>query len=473
MNTYLFYDLETSGLNRAFDQVLQFAAIRTDKMLNEIERHTIMIRFRPDVIYSPQAMLTTRISVADTVSGMCEFEAIKQIHGLLNEFGTISIGYNSLGFDDEFLRFSFYRNLLPPYTHQYNNGCRRMDMFPITIIYKLFKSDVLKWPELEGKPTLKLEHLSSANSLAEGKAHDAIVDVEATVALARKFFKEKKMWEYLDGYLIKAIDAGRISKLESSFQSEAGIHCTGLMVSSKFGSECQYQAPVLSIGNSIPYSNQTLWLRLDLPELMETTEDTVDEKTWVIRKRLGEPPIILPPLQRYMEKLDKKRISIVEENIKWLRGHPSVFLAIINYYAEFRYPKIPDLDADAALYQNGFLSRDDQELCREFHASNHEGKIHLINRFQDADTRKLAGRVLCRNYPENLPKSLQKDFKHFMKRINPTNADNTLVDYRGEKRTTPLSALKETAKLKNENTLDDEQMQLLNELDEYLGKNFL
>jgi len=39
--TYLFYDTETTGLNKSFDQVLQFAAIRTDLDLNEIERHEL------------------------------------------------------------------------------------------------------------------------------------------------------------------------------------------------------------------------------------------------------------------------------------------------------------------------------------------------------------------------------------------------------------------------------------------------
>jgi exodeoxyribonuclease I len=34
-DTFLFYDTETSGLNRAFDQILEFAAIRTDLKLNE------------------------------------------------------------------------------------------------------------------------------------------------------------------------------------------------------------------------------------------------------------------------------------------------------------------------------------------------------------------------------------------------------------------------------------------------------
>jgi exodeoxyribonuclease I len=32
--TFLFYDIETTGLSRAFDQILEFAAIRTDGGLN-------------------------------------------------------------------------------------------------------------------------------------------------------------------------------------------------------------------------------------------------------------------------------------------------------------------------------------------------------------------------------------------------------------------------------------------------------
>ena len=111
--SYLFYDIETTGLNKAFDQVLQFAAVRTDSQLNETDRHSIRIKLRPDIIPSPRAIITNRISMQELNSGICEFEAIRQIHGLMNDPGTVSLGYNTLGFDDEFLRFSFYRNLLP------------------------------------------------------------------------------------------------------------------------------------------------------------------------------------------------------------------------------------------------------------------------------------------------------------------------------------------------------------------------
>ena len=158
--TYLFYDIETTGLNKCFDQVLQFAAIRTDRELNELSRCEIQVKLNPDIIPSPAAVITHRIGVPDFVKGISEYEAIQEIHTLLNTPNTISVGYNSLGFDDEFLRFSFYRNLLPPYTHQYSNQCGRMDIYPITLLYYLFKRDHLQWPNDNGQINLKLENIN-------------------------------------------------------------------------------------------------------------------------------------------------------------------------------------------------------------------------------------------------------------------------------------------------------------------------
>lgn len=107
MSTYLFYDIETTGLNKCFDQILQFACIRTDLDFNEIEQYSTFIQLRKDVLYSPEALITTRISIEDSMQkGISEFKAIEKIHELVNEPDTISIGYNSMNFDDEFLRSS-------------------------------------------------------------------------------------------------------------------------------------------------------------------------------------------------------------------------------------------------------------------------------------------------------------------------------------------------------------------------------
>ena len=76
MKSYLFYDLETTGLNKSFDQILQFAAIRTDQHLNEKERHTIQVKLRPDVIPSPYALITHRIPISQLTEGTSEYEAV-------------------------------------------------------------------------------------------------------------------------------------------------------------------------------------------------------------------------------------------------------------------------------------------------------------------------------------------------------------------------------------------------------------
>ncbi len=105
MKTFLFYDLETSGLNHAFDQILTFACIRTDLKFNEIDRQSFIICMRKDIVPSPRAFLTHNLTYKELEKGISEYEASLKIHKILNTPDTISLGYNSLGFDDEFLRF--------------------------------------------------------------------------------------------------------------------------------------------------------------------------------------------------------------------------------------------------------------------------------------------------------------------------------------------------------------------------------
>ena len=470
--TYIFYDIETTGLNKAFDQILRFAAIRTDHQFNETERYQLKVKLRPDVIPSPGAMITNRLAVADLTSGLCEFEAIRQIHELMNQRETISLGYNSLGFDDEFLRFSFHRNLLPPYTHQFQNGCYRMDLLPIAVMFWLYKRDVIRWPRIHSQPSLRLEHIRETNQLASGPSHDATVDVAATLELARRFSRNRKMWNYLMGYFEKETDVDRIAGIPASFQSALGEHRKALMVSSEYGPQQMYQIPVLSIGNSIPYTNQTLWLRLDLPELRNTIPDTIAESTWVVRKRYGEPGILLPPSQRYLKYLSDERKAVVADNLNWLQSNSSKFQKIVSYYREFTYPFIPNLDPDAALYQIGFFSRADEQLFREFQTVPIEEKKDIASRLKSPDARKLAVRLLCRNYPQHISEAMAAEFDAYLRHVNPTREDEAIVDYRGAPRTTPSAALAEIRRLGQSAGLDPDQVELLEDLKNYIKNNF-
>ena len=76
---YVFYDLETTGINPAFDQILQFAAVRTDLDFNEIDRYQYRLELRNDVIPQPGALIVNRLNINTILKGEKEYEAIKKM----------------------------------------------------------------------------------------------------------------------------------------------------------------------------------------------------------------------------------------------------------------------------------------------------------------------------------------------------------------------------------------------------------
>ncbi len=459
--TYLFYDLETSGLNPCFDQILQFAAIRTTLNLEEIERYQLTIKLNPDVLPSPYALITHRIPVSEWLKGETEFEAIQKIHSWMNTPGTLSLGYNTLGFDDEFLRFSFFRNLLTPYTHQYAHQCGRLDIFPITVLYFLYQKEALAWPEQSGRVSLKLEDLNAVNHFHQGRAHDAMVDVEVTLKLAQRLFQHSKMWDYAVGYFDKQVDQYRMAKLPETLH-----HChEALAVSPELRAYAQYQAQVVCLGTHAYYKNQTLWLRLDQSELLSTTAESIPQKTWVLKKRFGEPCFLLPLKERFMGAIAPEIIEIVKENRQFLMNNPSLFQQIRDYYQHFQYPEIEDIDVDAALYQTGFLGEDEKRWCAQFHQASVKEKASMISTAPSDVLKTQAIRILGRYFLNDVPSEHQENFSLYLKKIRTAPH---ATDFRGNMRLTPASALIEVKQLRASQSLDEEQIGLLEGYEQYV-----
>lgn len=456
--TYLFYDIETTGLNFAFDQVLQFAAIRTDEQFNEIKRYEFRVKLRPDVLPSPYALITHLISIKEMQEGQSELEVTKAIHQLLNEPGTVSLGYNTLGFDDEFLRFSFYRNLLPPYTHQYANNCGRMDILPLMPFYFLFSKNTLNWPYSDDKLSLKLEKLIVENALAQGQAHDAIVDVEATLALTKKLMTNEKMWQYCHDYFNKAKEMERLQKWRL-FETQT----IGLYVDSSLGVNNQFMAPVMCLGQHWHYKNQWLFLRLDQTDLQKITLDTISDYAWVFRKKMTEPGFFLPFDSRYAAHLSLERQGILQANQAWLLEHPKIFDAICAHYLDYKYPVLPEADVDSILYQNGFLSQADEATCREFHAAKKEDKKKWIGKLSNTETQELAKRLLARNNEDNIV-----EFKELLKNAISSCEKTAWIDYRGQRKLSIKKAKEEIAEIRKTRELNDKQKSILSEYETWL-----
>jgi exodeoxyribonuclease I len=467
--TFLFYDLETSGLSKCFDQVLQFAAIRTDQSLQEIERHTFNIKLNPDVIPSPQALITHQIPFLQLLQGEPEFEVMEKIHALLNTPNTISIGYNNLKFDDEFLRFSFYRNLLPPYTHQYANGCGRMDLYPMIIMYYLFKNEILKWPLLDEKVSFKLEQLGIANQLNHGPAHTAIVDVEMTLALARILKKENKMWDYLSGYFDKNTNLTRIAELKGP--SNFGKAKIALLIDGIYGSENKFMRPVLFLGTHYHYKNQTIWLELDNINFIDLKAENITELPNIYRKKIGEIGLLLP-FERRFNQLSESRLNLLEQNLLWLANNPQLLKEIAEYHLDYTYPYIPNLDIDAALYQNSFWSDYEISCGQNFRKANFSEKIKWLEKFPSQNLKTQALRILGRNYYSNLTDDLKKAFAHHLKTIWTDKETEAAVDYRNFPRLSLVNALAEIESL-NQQNLSNAQNEILISLKQYISNNLI
>jgi exodeoxyribonuclease-1 len=469
--TYLFYDIETTGLNKCFDQVLNFAAIRTNSRLETLSEHEFDIQLNQDVIPSPESMLVHGMGLENMQEGMRECDAMIEIHNLMNEPGTISLGYNTLGFDDEFLRFSFFRHFLSPYTHQFANQCRRMDIYPISTLYYLYAGETnIQWPEVNGKTSLKLEELNRVNQFVEGASHNAMVDVKATLEMARRFHQNEPMWNYACQYFEKTTDQNRQQSLSDFITSNTARYVIALLVNGSFGTDNNFCVPAICLGAHQFYRNQTLWLRLDREDLIEKLSQTTDAKEHqIIRKRHGEAPFVLPCRDHYQEPLTDLRLDIMHENLSWLEDNFH-FLDELHYaVCREKYPEIESLDCQATLYAMGFPTPDQSRRHTQFALADMKKKAELIRGLTHPTRHSLAIRLIGRYEPELLNDIDHQEYDDYIAALYQDK--QPMNDYRGEPRRNAARALQEIKELKALHKENKEGLRLLTELEDELQQS--
>ena len=125
--------------------------------------------------------------------------------------GTCCVGFNSIRFDDEFTRNLLYRNFYDPYAREWENKNSRWDVIDLARMCYALRPEGIEWPMrkveecAQGRalldpraqdarksniPSFRLEDLTAANNLAHRHAHDALSDVQATIASNEKLARE-------------------------------------------------------------------------------------------------------------------------------------------------------------------------------------------------------------------------------------------------------------------------------------------
>lgn len=201
VETFYFYDLETSGFSPSAARIMQFAGQRTDLELKAIgEPDNFLISLSSDTLPDPDAILVTGITPQKTIEeGLTEYEFLKIFTAKIATPSTIFVGFNSIRFDDEFMRYLHYRNLYDPYEWAWKEHRSRWDMLDLVRMTRALRPNGIKWPlSSDGKPANRLELLTSLNKIEHNGAHDALSDVRATLGLARLIrAKQPKLFDFL------------------------------------------------------------------------------------------------------------------------------------------------------------------------------------------------------------------------------------------------------------------------------------
>ena len=146
---FFFYDLETSGLNPRSDRIMQFAGQRTDMDLNPIgEPVNILVKLSNDALPSPGAIMVTKITPQQTLrDGITEAEFCKIAINEIFTPDTIALGFNTVRFDDEFMRATLWRNFYDPYEWEWKDGRSRWDMLDVVRLVRAIRPEVnLSYP---------------------------------------------------------------------------------------------------------------------------------------------------------------------------------------------------------------------------------------------------------------------------------------------------------------------------------------
>ena len=412
--TFLFYDLETFGADPRRTRIAQFAAIRTDAELNEIEEPvSFFVKPADDLLPAPIATLITGIAPQDALrDGVNEAAAFARINDEMARPGTCSAGYNSLRFDDEFVRHGLYRDFYDPYEREWRGGNSRWDLLDALRLMHALRPEGIAWRAREdgGGTSFKLEHLAEDNGLRIGDAHEALSDVRATIGLARLFRKaQPRLWDYA----LKLRDKRFAGALLDTTAMSPLLH-----VSQRYPASRMSAAPVVPLARHPRIDNRVIVFDLasDPESLLDLDAETILSRMYLRREQLGEGEgrVALKEVRLnkcpalvawdHLRDADFERLGIdpaeAEARAARLRAvGPALAEKLRKVYAAEREREPGDVDA--ALY-DGFIDDGDRRLFPQLRSTPPEA-LGLENfAFRDPRLPELLFRYRARNWPATL-----------------------------------------------------------------------
>jgi exodeoxyribonuclease-1 len=468
--SFFFYDLETSGISSRSARIMQFAGQRTDMDLNPIgEPVNEMIKLTPDVVPEPDAIMITGITPQQTlIDGYTEAEFLKFFYDEVVQPETIFVGYNSVRFDDEFMRFLHYRNFYDPYEWQWVDGCSRWDILDVVRMTRALRPDGIEWPFApDGKPTNRLEFLTKVNKLDHAHAHDALNDVLATIAVAKLIkTKQPKLFDHLLNY------RGKKAVAELVTSDAPFVYTTGRYSSAYLHTSAAVLLATNSQGNALVYDlrhDPTPFLDMSVAELVKVWQYTKDPDALrlpVKTLKFNHCPAVAP-LGVIKDEAVQARLQLpvatISKHVALLKDKQQAFtnnvmqaVELMDIEREQTYLVDNQATVDERLY-DGFFGPGDKQAMRSVRSSKGEQLIASNFSFSDERLTSLLPLYKARNYPQSLTSEERAAWDEF--------CHNQV--FAGEQTSKLAKFFKRLAELGANAELSDEKKYLLEELQLY------
>lgn len=424
--TFFFYDLETSGLNQREDRIMQFAGQRTDINLEPIgDPVNILVKITEDALPSPSAIMVTKITPQQTLAdGITEPEFCRYITDNIFIPNTIAVGYNTVRFDDEFMRATLWRNFYDPYEWEWKDGRSRWDILDVVRLTRALRPEGIEWPFNEkGAPTNRLELITKLNGVSHEHAHDALSDVYATIAVA-KLIRDKQ--PKLFDYLLKLRNKNEIKKLINLENKKPFVYASGRYSSKSNKTTVAFPLTSGRNGNILVFD-----LRYNLGDLLKIIAKNSETRAGgdpggcpprepsgggqgTTGPARGIYPIVkelcfnkcpaVAPLGVLDEGDGWKKIgldkAVVERNLQVLLDHPEFAEKMREYYENRpEFPKAPE--PEMALY-DGFLNESDRLEVNKVRNAKPNELADFHPDFIDERLPELLLHYKGRNFPESL-----------------------------------------------------------------------
>ncbi len=425
MSNLVFYDFETCSSNVSYGQIIQAAAVLVNDNFQELDRYEGKCKLSPGIVPEAMALLvnkTTPKALKET--NLSHYQMIRQLVSKFKEWkNSIFIGYNSINFDEEFLRRTLWKNLEYPYVTN-TNGSERGDLFSLARACHLYYPNSIKTPISDkNNPIFKLEKLAPMNDIKHEDAHSAMGDVLATVEIAKLLSKKApNVWKA----------SLMTTNKDKTFQliKDEQLFCTdffyyGKSVPFVLTFVCQHPQWDYPMCFDLK-ADPNYYFNLSIQELKKE----LNKKPKVIRTiKHKKHPIIMNSsyginFDNYKQLGIKKlqqRSKLIRENKEFAKKVATILDDEAREKSELKSQA--DIYPEESIYAK-FAPDHDNRLMPEFHKADWKNKYSVIQRFKDDRMQYFGKKILYEESPQSLPKEeYELLHKEIASRILSTNEE--------------------------------------------------